>query len=1372
VSRRLLDRIRLTVICGVLTALVFLQQPGLVVPDTKSDLAFAPGRFLSRALHLWEPLGQFGQLQNQAYGYLFPMGPFFWLGEAAGLPAWAVQRLWVSVVVCAAFLGATLLARALGVRTFAAIVVAGLAYALSPRVLALIGSISIEAWPTALAPWVLLPLVRASASGQRRQAAALSALVVLLMGGVNAAATLAALLPAGVWLLVRAGTGAGRRLLAWWLGGVVLACAWWAVPLVLLGRYSPPFVDWVEDAGVTTRTTSLIEVLRGTSHWVGKLATGNGPVWPSAFEANTDRVLVTATVVTLLLGLAGLSSRAMPARRELVLMLLVGAAAVTAGYVGPATGWQAPAVRELLDGALAPLRNVHKFDPAVRLPLVLGLAHLADVARPRLARAGRRPWSRERLRQVVVGLVLVPLVVLALPSARGGTFYGRGVTGIPDYWHQTADWLHSRPGRSLVYPGMSTGLYVWGSSRDEPLQYLDDVEWAERDQVPLSSAGNIRWLDAVQSRLDSGSGSAGLARSLARAGVTRIVVRNDADWSRSGAPRPAVVHQALARTPGLHRVRTFGPTVWALPETADLAVDRGLDRGYPAVEVFAVDDPAPQVRAVPVSNVVSVAGGPESELALDDAGLLGRDPASTATIVAGDPEAVDLPTRRGVLTDGMRRREVDMGTTRNNASVTLATDDPLRLDRPVRDYLPFNTEGHETVARYRGAAAVRASSSAADPGAFRQRQMAALPSAAVDGDPTTSWLSSASKTVGQWWELRLARPVPVDRLVVQLAGSSGGGSVSRVDISTAAGRTSAALSPGPQPQRLRAPSGRTRWVRLTATDTRPGGQDPFGLAEVDLDGIRVVRQLRMPPLGSSAVTAVVASADLGRLRSCVEVGPAQVCSPDLSGSGEDGSGLVRVFRTRQAQVLDLSGTVLPAPGASRFLGGGGLEARGDSVPADPAASAESAVDGLAGTAWLAGRGTGARLSLSWPGRRTVSGVRLTRDPGLAVSIPLTVTVRLGGRTYDAQVSGDVVRFPPTRADRLELTVTGVAVRRNARLTSGGTEPLPVGFSEVAVLTGAGELTGRDRSGQSFLQACGFGPPVVVDGFTFPTAVQGTIGDVVAGRRLRLLPCGDPVTLPAGTHELSVAPTAEFQPAGLAMVPRGWSLPDRPGRAVTVGSWQPTRRTVRVAPGPRSLLVVAENHNSGWQATLAGERLRPVRVDGWTQAFVLPAGRGGVVDLEFGPDRPYRLALLLLPLAALLLGLGALAGRERTGKHVSTLLGDRPSRWVVLLGGAVTLTFAGGAWGAAAFVVGGLAVLGWRRVYAGARPPYPAVVGLPVLVAGVLVVLHPWGTAEPALYGRAAQVSALLALSALAWVAASPEEPLVPLPRAAERSDAR
>lgn len=177
-----ISRFRLLAVCTLLTGLAFIQEPGRLAADTKFDLVTAPGQFLARALHLWDAQGALGQLQNQAYGYLWPMGPFHLLGHLIDLPGWVVQRSWLALVLCVAFVGVAQVVRALGVRSDLAAIVAGLAYALSPRMLTTLGPISIEAWPSALAPWVLLPLVIGSTRGSPRRAAALSALAIAMVG--------------------------------------------------------------------------------------------------------------------------------------------------------------------------------------------------------------------------------------------------------------------------------------------------------------------------------------------------------------------------------------------------------------------------------------------------------------------------------------------------------------------------------------------------------------------------------------------------------------------------------------------------------------------------------------------------------------------------------------------------------------------------------------------------------------------------------------------------------------------------------------------------------------------------------------------------------------------------------------------------------------------------------------------------------------------------------------------------------------------------------------------------------------------------------------------------------------------------------------
>ncbi|MGL5849215.1 MAG: alpha-(1-_3)-arabinofuranosyltransferase domain-containing protein, partial [Phycicoccus sp.] len=236
--RRRLDRLLPTVF---LVALAFVQRPGWTAADTKLDLVIDPGGFLARSVSLWDPLAAGGQLQNQAYGYLFPMGPFFWVGDTVGLPGWVVQRCWWALLLVVAYHGALLVLERLGIGSTWSRVIGAFAYALAPRMVMGLGAISSEIWPMALAPWILAPLI-APVPGRERAAALRSGVAVLLLGAVNAVASLAVLVLPLWWILTRRGR-VRRLLLGWWVLAVGLATAWWIGPLLLLGRYSPPFLD-------------------------------------------------------------------------------------------------------------------------------------------------------------------------------------------------------------------------------------------------------------------------------------------------------------------------------------------------------------------------------------------------------------------------------------------------------------------------------------------------------------------------------------------------------------------------------------------------------------------------------------------------------------------------------------------------------------------------------------------------------------------------------------------------------------------------------------------------------------------------------------------------------------------------------------------------------------------------------------------------------------------------------------------------------------------------------------------------------------------------------------------------------------------------
>src|SRR3954463_11351648 len=244
--------------------LVFAQSPGQISPDTKLDLTANPLRFLARAANLWNSDLPFGQTQNQAYGYLFPHGAFFLAGDLLGVPGWVTQRLWWALLLVAGFWGVVRLAETLndgrGIGSPTSRVIAALAYTLSPRVLTTLGAISSETLPMMLAPWVLLPVVVAlRGQGSVRVLAARSAVAIALMGAVNAVATLTGCLAAVIWLACHRPNRLWWRFTAWWAGGIVPAGVWWVVALVLWGRISPPFLDFIESSGVTTQWMSLTE---------------------------------------------------------------------------------------------------------------------------------------------------------------------------------------------------------------------------------------------------------------------------------------------------------------------------------------------------------------------------------------------------------------------------------------------------------------------------------------------------------------------------------------------------------------------------------------------------------------------------------------------------------------------------------------------------------------------------------------------------------------------------------------------------------------------------------------------------------------------------------------------------------------------------------------------------------------------------------------------------------------------------------------------------------------------------------------------------------------------------------------------------------
>ncbi|WP_027862427.1 alpha-(1-_3)-arabinofuranosyltransferase family protein [Marmoricola sp. URHB0036] len=1325
--------VRLLAVCLLLVGLAFIQNSGFLVSDTKFDLAVSPQQFLERALHLWDDGGAFGQLQNQAYGYLWPMGPFFALLHAAAVPGWIVQRLWQALIMIVAFLGTVRVVRALGVRSDLASISAGLAFALSPRMLTVLGPISIEAWPSALAPWVLLPLILGSNSGSPRRAAALSAVAVALVGGVNASATFA-VLPLGViWILTRTGGPRRRSLMIWWPTFTLVGTLWWLVPLFVMGSYSPPFLDFIETTSVTTFPTTVFDALRGTSNWIPYVS----PDSRAGNDLVTAGFLAVNSGVLLLTGFAGLIDRRNPHRPFLAISVLTGLLMVTAGHTGTVHGLFAGDIRTLLDGALAPLRNVHKFDPIIRLPLVIGLALVVE----RLL-AARRATPRttddvgpmlERVNQTaVLGLVMVGLIGSFSPILVGRLEPANPVAEVPTYWKQTATYLAAHPGdgTALLAPGSAFGTYLWGSPKDEPLQFLAHSPWAVRNAIPLAPVNNIRMLDTVEDRFAQGHGSIGFTRYLQRNGIGFLVVRNDLHPS-SDVPDPVVVHQAIAQSPGLTRVAHFGPDVGggAHLTTGKIrtVVNGGWQAEYPAVEIYRVPGVSSTTSGTSPTVVV---GGPEDLLDLQDFHVIGTEP----TVLGSDVDShveVGPGAAPYVLTDGLRRRERSYARIHDGYSATQAERDRARALNPHLDYLTAHQRRWQTVARYVGARSVTASSSESDSDAPGGSRRGELPYAAVDGSTATEWVSNPSRSGHIWWRVTLPEARDVGTVTVNLGSRAVDNGVVRVRTENG---VSAAQATGPREKvDLTPPPGRTRWVQVEAPGTN---NRLMALADVSFDGLDVHRELVLPRVPDSwgDPSAVVLRADLDARRGCTQVDGSVRCAQDKDRPSEEATGVGRAFTLPEVgrfaprmRVRPLAGEALDA----LILRGQpiNITASSTAVP-DPRASPIAAIDGDPGTTWIANVADfKPTLDLSWIGRRAISGVSMSTSDDVAARQPREITLIWPRGHRDVTLDADgQARFPAIRTARLRILVREAAFATDVGF-DGRSSQIGVGIGELR-LRGLPYVP-TVLSTRVTRTSCGTGPQVSVNGTSYPTRVVATAARLFSGRPVpaRICTAGQtatptsPVDLRGGTNEVTVRGSDAFQFQSLVL--RNTAAASAGGASYAAPSTRHGAVRTVIQPtvgGSHDVVNLGQNANPGWRAGQDGHTLAPVVLNGWQQGWQLRDSRPVVAT--FRPDALYRIGLGVgLLCLAVLIGATVLLGLRRRRGPEPPPLGEARVPWLLAYGlaGGGALLVAGWAGLLVAVIVAvGSAALRGELAQAG-----PWIFGGLCLLASVGYFFHPW-----------------------------------------------
>lgn len=887
-----------------------LSSPGRVSADSKQYLYLDPGAFLARAAQMWDPHIGAGTVPHQHLGYLFPMGPWFWLFDQAGVPDWVAQRLWLGTLSLAAALGARWLFRQLGTGSVGALAGA-LVYMLTPYQLAFTARMSVLLLPWAALPWLVGLTMRATRTRSWR-APALLALVLVGAGGVNASSLLLVGVAPLVWLVLEAAGGATslRRVLAALarVGALALGVSvWWLLGVRIQGRFGLPVLQLTENVRTVADASTPGDLLRGLGNWFfyGRDRTGYSVDQASAYAH--DAVVVALSFAVPIVAVAVAFVLRWAHRSYFVLLVVVGTViGVGAWPADDLTPYGRIWTSLTTDTSLGlAFRNTPRVVPIITLGLAGLLAGAVGAVRA-------EQWRR------LAGAGVVVLAGGALLPVWQDGYLTEGMTrpeSVPGYWRDAvADLDGGDHGtRILAVPGSSFAAYEWGTTVDPITPGLTDRPFLAREVLPYGTIASVNLLDALDRRMQQGTFEAGSLAPIARLlGVGTVLLRADLEQAgRFDTPPPGSLWEALAApaAPGLGRPRTYGPSA---PDPAAPAA------GPPALALFDVQDPQPIVRTAPTAAPVVLAGDGDGLVDAAAAGLL-EGSGLVLQVGALDGHALDGALDAGahlVLTDSNRRRIqtwfYSLRDTRGPTEVAGETEpDPTGYDARL-DPFPGRGDESRTVVEQVGARVT----STGGGGPERPEDRAAH---AVDGDLATAWRVGGPDPRGQSITIVPDAPVPATEVrLVQPSAPDGGRALAQVRLSVDGGTPitvdldERSRQEGGQPVPI--PPSEVHELRVEITGIRPaspGGPQgsPVGLAEIVLGRLSVSEVVRPPidllrrvgeRLDGHSLDVVLTRLRLGR------------ADPER---GDDEAHLDRRLELPLPRRFALRGTARPAPSA-------------------------------------------------------------------------------------------------------------------------------------------------------------------------------------------------------------------------------------------------------------------------------------------------------------------------------------------------------------------------------------------------------------------------------------------------------------------------
>ncbi len=1289
IARRLSQRQLLVplALSAVAFLIVFWQRPHERFSDQRVELITDPSRFLSQVGTLWSSTIDLGHIQaSQFVGYLFPIGPFFALGQQLGIPLWIVQRLWIGLLLAVGAWGLVrLLERLFAPRTQLAGLIAGLFYLSSPFVMITLNRGDGWLLPYALLPWLLLWTQRGIGSPRGWRAPAMLALLLAAAGGGLNAAVLAWLLVAMFLLIVfEALTVSGWRAAFSfsWRAAVlsIIASLWWIIPVLAQARYGTDYLTFTEHAESILHTPSASESLRLLGYWVGYI---NGYPDSSAQVPAMSAYLLGPATIFASFTIPAIAVATMAALRRLRyvaflgLLLTVGVLAMSAGF--PAS---TPAGRALTDlyysaGPLQFMRTTYKAAPLVALAIAslsgLGLGLLADrlrFTRLRWNSMTIAPWlPRAALALFVLGLVAFWGRPLWVGNAINSNVF---ISGVPGPWTAAIDDAQrtTPPGtRISVLPGELFAYYRWGGTQNSIVPAVSKRPVLIRQIDRPSSPQAAQLLTSVDSQVQQGRLMPNqLPPLLQIMGVGRTLVGTDSSPTRNEALDPADVSAALVQQPGFQTpAATFGPTLSFAPP-ADRS---GATVTLPQVRSYAAPDPAqPRIERVhPADSPSVVDGDADGIIAMAAVGAL--DP-RRASFYAADVDRRSLAglTGRGarlVFTDSNRRRVVLASKVRINLGATLGAHDPI--NRIFSSYDPFPGLGAagRTVAVYTGLRELWTPLSN-DFTLFPEHR----PYAAFDGRLDTSWISQAEAPQNRFIQMTLREPRAVGTLSVHPHRDEGGSTIG-VAVSVNGGpERRVLLRPGWNGVPLNATGVRTLRLRVFTP------KDEFfrgGLDEVRIPGLRVREALRLPTdLARLAAGADLASdplevvlerttADFPR-RAGAATGGAALADPVDMTDAEPGMRRIVTLPAGRRFTADGWASVVPSasdaqldrlakmPGPSVFTSSSRFEGL-------PRYRASSAFDGNPGTAWAAEFSPRRLPWVQWRSTTPVAvrELRIAQPAGaFRKANGVTVSTPLGG--FDLPVGADGVVRLPARVTTRSLRITVRTLKALPRATAGKRRPRAIAFTDVDVV---GVAKARPRRSGPFTGACG-SVRLASTGQALGMRVRGSLEDLDVGNPLRAEACGTAgLQLRAGANLVVAAPGPVFTVDYLHMTasaPRPLVAPNGPASidqrgnvTLTGGGW----------------LVLGQSYSTGWRAwcTDSAGRERglgaPRQIDGFANGWAIN-GRGCArARFAFAPQRAANVGYAVSAIGGLaMLALLIFGAWRRRRRGESVAQADRPA----------------------------------------------------------------------------------------------------------------